>query len=119
MDAVPLPLRGAVEALCRSILVGNQGLQINLKWNAPNFHLAGEDRVTFRFPPKGGAQLVFHRGSKVKPLEKFRFADPTGLLVWAAPDRAVLKLPEASWSTVTTAVVELVGQWVHATRTDI
>ena len=46
------------------ILAENPELTEHVKWNAPSFCDGGDDRVTFRFPPKGGAlQLIFHRGA--------------------------------------------------------
>ena len=53
------------------------------------FCYAGEDRVTFRLYPVDRAQLVFHRGSKVK-----EGAD-TGPLSWVTNDRAVVPLQDA------------------------
>ena len=84
----------------RAIEGGHPGLERRItehvKWNAPSFCYAGEDRVTFRLYPEDRAQLVFHRGSRVKDdADAFAFDDDTGLLRWVANDRAVVALRDA------------------------
>jgi hypothetical protein len=73
--------------------------------------------VTFRLPPGGGLQLVFHRGVRVRAdSEDFSFEDETGLLKWAAPDRATLTLNDVDdLRAKLPTVVELVGGWMRAT----
>jgi hypothetical protein len=66
--------------------------------------------VTFRLYPEDRAQLVFHRGAKVKDdAADFAFEDDTGLLRWVANDRAVVALRDAK---DVEAVVEVVNRWV-------
>src|SRR5690349_25107702 len=79
-------------ALRSALLGSNEGITERIRWNAPSFCYRGEDRVTFRLRPDDRLQLVFHRGAKVKDSQSFAFEDDTGLLEWAAPDRAVLTL---------------------------
>jgi hypothetical protein len=67
--------------------------------------------VTFRLYPAERAQLIFHRGAKVKSdAADFVFEDNTGLLRWVAADRAVVALGDAEARQGDR--VELVNWWV-------
>src|SRR4051812_3629708 len=87
LRALRHPMKDGVAALRRAILHSNAEISEHIKWNAPSFCHGGDDRVTLRLPPKGGLQLILHRGAKVTDTTGFSFADPSGLIVWAAPDR--------------------------------
>jgi hypothetical protein len=116
MAALDHPLREEIDRMRIAILASNEGIAESIKWNAPNFRYLCDDRVTFRFPPKGGLQLIFHRGVAVKDAAGFAFPDDTGLLRWAAPDRGVLTLGDGPEITANTAViVDLVNRWMAAT----
>jgi uncharacterized protein YdhG (YjbR/CyaY superfamily) len=108
------PLKEGVERLRSAILDSNSQITEHIKWNAPSFCYAGEDRVTFRLYPEDRAQLVFHRGVKVKRDGKeFIFDDGTGLLRWVASDRAVVALRDvADMDAKQPALVDLVNRWV-------
>lgn len=109
------PLKPEVVGLRAAILDAHPDLGEHIKWNAPSFVHDGEDRVTFRFPPKGGAQLILHRGAKVKDSAGFAFEDDTGLLRWLAPDRAVISLDDVgSTGGHQEAIVGIVGRWLEA-----
>jgi hypothetical protein len=41
------PLKEGVVGLRRAILAADPGITEHVKWNAPSFRYAGEDRVTF------------------------------------------------------------------------
>lgn len=111
MEQLEHPLKEDVERLRAVILASNDGITEHIKWNAPSFRYAGEDRVTFRLYPVGRAQLVFHRGAKVKDDgEDFAFDDGTGLLTWVARDRAVVALQDAG--TKEAVLVDVVNRWV-------
>ena len=109
------PRKAEVVALRRLILAADRGITERIKWNAPSFGVGGDDRVTMRLAPKGQVQLVFHRGAKVIT-DGFTFADPTGWLVWAAPDRATLTVEDAADLKVNgAAIAALVVRWMKAT----
>ncbi|WP_338780271.1 DUF1801 domain-containing protein [Metabacillus sp. FJAT-52054] len=85
------PLKNEITEV-RSIILASCGkLTEHVKWNAPSFCINGEDRITFNLRGQKSFRLIFHRGAKGKsgtgkePL----FNDETGLLNWAAPDRAI------------------------------
>jgi hypothetical protein len=66
MEGLDHPLKDGIERLRAAILDSNDRITEHIKWKAPSFRYADEDRVTFRLYPKDRAQLVFHRGAKVK-----------------------------------------------------
>lgn len=103
-----------IETTRAAILAADPGITETVKWNAPNFVFDGVDRVTMRVPPKGGLQLVFHRGAKQRAdVAGFVFEDPDGLLTWPAPDRGVLFLADAgAASALGSALTELVRRWI-------
>lgn len=117
VDKLDGPEQQIVSLIREAILESDAEITEHIKWNAPSFCYGGEDRVTFRLKLKdGGAQLIFHRGAKVKDASDFNFDDSSGLLEWAAADRAILKLKDPEDATAKrSAVVQLVGDWMKAT----
>ncbi|QDE81532.1 hypothetical protein BHS07_08085 [Myxococcus xanthus] len=108
--------RDEVETLRTSILSAHPGITERIKWNAPSFCFQGDDRVTFKLKPKDCVQLIFHRGAKVKAAQGFSFEDTSGLLQWAAPDRAVVTLRDlAEVKAKKKALCQVVVQWMEAT----
>ena len=104
MEGLDHPLKEQIGRL-------REAITEHIKWKAPSFRYAGEDRVTFRLHPAERAQLVFHRGVKVKDdAAEFAFEDDTGLLQWVAQDRAVIALRDAEARQGD--VVEVVNRWV-------
>jgi len=104
-------MKEETERLRVAILGSNDRITEHVKWNAPSFCYAGEDRVTFRLFPADRAQLVFHRGSRVKDgADNFAFDDDTGLLRWVANDRAVVALRDAEARQQD--LVSVVNRWV-------
>lgn len=110
------PMKDSVMTLRNAILRSNSAITERVKWNAPSFCRDGDDRVTFRLPPKGGLQLIFHRGAKPKDTTGFSFADPSGLIAWAAPDRGIVTLADAAdCEAKVPTLVALVNAWMLAT----
>jgi hypothetical protein len=83
-----------VEAVRRLILGAAKGVTEGIKWKAPSFRRAGDpdDFATFRLQPHEAPQLILHRGAKVRHdlPGGMQIDDPTGMLKWAAPDRALV-----------------------------
>ncbi len=108
------PLKTEIEAIRALILQANPSITEQVKWNAPSFCYAGEDRVTLHLRAKEGVMLVFHRGAKNKDTTGFAFDDPTGLMKWAAPDRALVTLRDmADVEARKTELADLVRRWVE------
>ena len=103
-----------ISILRQAILAADPAIVENEKWNSPNFTHDGVDRVTLRVHPKGGVQVIFHRGAKQRAdVDTFHFDDPTGLLEWPAPDRGVLKVVDAEQAAALAArITMLVRQWI-------
>jgi hypothetical protein len=114
MEGLDHPLKDGIERLRAAILDSNDRITEHIKWKAPSFCYAGEDRVTFRLYPEDRVQLIFHRGAKVKSdAADFAFDDHTGLLRWVANDRAVVALRDAEDAEAKRpALVEVVNRWV-------
>jgi hypothetical protein len=111
MSGLDHPRKEGIERLRAAILGSNDRITEHVKWNAPSFCYAGEDRMTFRLFPEDRAQLVFHRGAKVKDdADAFEFDDDTGLLRWVAKDRAVVALRDAEARQ--RDLVGVVNRWV-------
>jgi len=100
--------------LRQAVLAADPAIVENEKWNSPNFVYDGVDRVTLRVHPKGGVQVIFHRGAKIRAdVDSFHFDDPTGLIVWPAPDRGVLTVADAEAATaLAPQLTELVRRWI-------
>jgi hypothetical protein len=110
------PLKAGIEQLRSAILASNEQITEHVKWNAPSFCHGGVDRATFRLQPGDRLQLVLHRGAKTRnDSADFRFEDPSGLLEWLAPDRAVVTFRDlADIDARQAMVVNLVNRWVTA-----
>ncbi|RKG85134.1 DUF1801 domain-containing protein [Corallococcus terminator] len=110
------PLKAEIETVRSAILASDKTLTERIKWKAPSFCYAGDDRVTFRLAPKGIFQVILHRGAKVKDTAGFAFEDDSGLVKWAAVDRGIVTLQDAKdVKAKKAALVKLVGRWIQAT----
>ena len=104
-------MKEGIERLRAAILDSNDGITEHVKWDAPSFSYAGEDRVMFRLFPEDRARLIFHLSSKPKDdADTFAFDDDTGLLRWVATGRAVVVLRDAEARQRNLASV--VNRWV-------
>ncbi len=116
MSKLDHPLKGEIETVRAIILSANNEITEHMKWNAPSFCYQGEDRITFKLHPQDRIQLVFHRGSKVKPSEDFVFEDATGLLQWVTADRAMVTLQDMrDVEAKKDALAKVVDQWMRST----
>lgn len=110
------PLKDGVVTLRAAILSADDAITEHIKWNAPSFCYAGQDRITFRLRPGDRLQLIFHRGAKVRSdAADFVFADPSGLLTWLSPDRGMIDFEDLDAVEAHKAtVIGLVQRWVRA-----
>lgn len=115
MATLEHPRKPEIAAIRAAILAADPAITEQVKWNAPSFCYGGDDRVTFRLHPPEKVQLIFHRGAKVKDATGFAFEDETGLMSWAAPDRAVVAIADVADRHA--LLVDLVQRWMRATST--
>lgn len=110
------PRHDEILRIREAILAADPAITETVKWNAPNFRYAGDDRVTLRLQPGDRVQLVLHRGVGKKPADGFRFDDPTGLITWADVDRGTITIaPGTDLATGLADVVDLVTRWMCET----
>jgi len=85
-----------VEQLRTAILSADARVNESIKWNAPSFFI--EDHfATFNLHYPDRVQIVLHAGAKVNPnANQFEISDPSGLLKWAAADRASITFGSAA-----------------------
>ena len=57
MEGLDHPLKEEIGRLRAAILDSNDRITEHIKWKAPSFRYAGEDRVTFRLYPEDRVQL--------------------------------------------------------------
>lgn len=111
------PLKAEIEAVRAIIRGADKRIGEAIKWNAPSFH-SREHFATLKLHPPKAVQVVFHTGAKVKPgARPLEVGDPSGLLKWAAPDRAVATF--ASMKDIKAhkaALVAIVRQWLEQTH---
>ena len=105
-----------IEHIRAAILASDPDLSESIKWNAPNFVCAGEDRVTFRLQPGDRVDLVLHRGARTRvDVDTFALDDASGLIVWAARDRGVISIPEnADLDVLLPEILRVIRAWVRA-----
>ena len=90
LDNLNHPFREEIEQLRRIILKARPDIEENIKWNGPNYHLKGQDRISIKVNPPKSFHLVLHSGAKVQPEPKSRLlAQDHGVLTWKSNDRAV------------------------------
>ncbi|MBP1989359.1 DUF1801 domain-containing protein [Paenibacillus eucommiae] len=112
------PQKKEIEEVRKIILSANNHLSEHIKWNAPSFCYNNEDRFTFNFHSKGFFRLIFHCGAKVKdnPGKGPLFDDTTGLLDWAAADRAIVKFTDMNdVKAKEEKLVEIINKWIEVT----
>lgn len=116
LDELQHPLRKEIELLRQSILNANTELSENIKWNGPNYHVQGDDRVTMKIHPPKQIQLIFHRGAKVLEQPEHRLVnDTSGILNWKANDRAVATIKSLKDVTsMQSDLTRIVNEWIVA-----
>lgn len=84
------PKRDVLLTLRDIILAATPELDEHIKWNAPSYQVAGDDRITFNLARTDAVLIVFHRGAKAKDTKTGHrlVADSTGWLKWATDQRA-------------------------------
>jgi hypothetical protein len=107
------PRKAEIEVVRTLILSADPRIRESIKWNAPSFALT-DHFATFKLRPETTIQVVLHTGAKVKTNPTaIKVDDPTGLLTWASPDRALVTFADlAAIQTNQDVLVTLVRQWI-------
>lgn len=117
LEALTHGRKREIERLRGLILAAAPGVTEQVKWNAPSFGIAGDDRVTMRLQPGDRLQIILHRGAKVRDANGFSFDDPSGLVRWLARDRGEVSIADAvELDARAEAIADLVGRWMQETR---
>jgi hypothetical protein len=91
LAALDHPLKADIEAVRKIVLGASPDIAEGVKWNSLIFRMS-DWFATVNLRSKDVVQLVFHTGAKVKDNPKLEIADPAGLLLWLAKDRALVTL---------------------------
>jgi Domain of unknown function (DU1801) len=112
------PLLAEIELLRILILSANSMLVENIKWNAPNYCLHAQDRITMHINSPQKLQLILHCGAKVKVQSAQKLLqEDFGLLVWRGNDRAIATFNNAQQITdCTSQLTTIINQWLLAAQ---
>lgn len=114
MAALDHPHADAVQRLRALVLGVDPTIAEGIKWNAPSWRTA-EYFATTQLRAKRGIGLVLHLGARARsvPAGGLAIDDPDGLLVWRAPDRALLTFADrAELEARVEAVQAVLRQWI-------
>jgi hypothetical protein len=115
VEALDHAHKAAIHALRGLIQTCDPRIVESIKWNAPSFAI-GEHFATLKLMPKSSLQVVLHTGARTAP-SRLAVEDPTGMLKWAAPDRAVATFVDAAdVERRGAAFAEVVRAWIAATE---
>ncbi|MFC3550586.1 DUF1801 domain-containing protein [Lysobacter cavernae] len=112
------PCKAGVEALRRLMLGLDAGIAEGIKWNTPSFR-TGEYFATTHLRGKTGFGVVLHLGAKVResPAGGFAIDDPSGLLKWLGPDRAMVEFERlADFNDKKAEFERIVRRWIVHVR---
>ena len=112
LDSLEHAELAGIRSLRAAIVAADDRIVEHIKWNAPSFGVGGDDLITMRLAPRDAFQLVFHRGVAKQP-GAVAVDDPVGLLVWKAPDRAVVDIGTSDREAqLEPAILALVRAWI-------
>lgn len=112
MSALEHPHKPAVAALRDMMLSADPSIAEGVKWNVPSFR-THEYFATAHLRAKVGIGLILHLGARVREDAPVRIEDPDGLLVWLAPDRAVIHFADVTEVRAREAALQrVVRQWI-------
>ena len=120
LDELNHSLRNEIEALRICILLADDNLTENIKWNGPNYCFESEDRITMRVQPPTTKQiqLIFHRGAKKQEQPKDKLIDVNAtFLIWKENDRAITTFKSLQDIENRKAeLIHIIKEWINATK---
>ena len=114
MATLDHPHADAFQRLRALVLGVDPTVAEGIKWNAPSWRTAGYFATT-HLRAKHGIGLVLHLGARDRrvPAGGLAIDDPDGLLVWRAPDRALLTFADRAERDARVGAVQAVlRQWI-------
>ena len=114
MATLDHPHADAVQRLRALVLGVDPTIAEGIKWNAPSWRTTGYFATT-HLRAKAGIGLVLHLGPRDRRVPAGGLAndDPDGLLVWRAPDRALLTFADRAERDARVGAVQAVlRQWI-------
>lgn len=110
------PLAKELGALRRLVLEASPAIREAVKWSRPSYCTTIFFATINHVPVKDFLEIVLHTGAKKQSLTmQGRIDDPAGLIKWAAPDRAVVRVTGAKQLSASRAALQaLVRQWIEA-----
>lgn len=110
------PLRDVLEALRAVVVVAEPRLVEGIKWNAPSYAFAGDDRITCNLSAPDRVRLIFHCGVRKRATNGRVPVADRGLLEWAGDDRGIATFRSlAEVEAAEQALGELLREWLAAT----
>ncbi|WP_394002645.1 DUF1801 domain-containing protein [Luteimonas sp. WGS1318] len=114
MATLDHPHADAVQRLRALVLGVDPTVAEGIKWNAPSWRTTVYFATT-HLRAKTGIGLVLHLGARARsvPAGGLAIDDPAGLLVWRAPDRALVAFTDrADLEARAGAVQAVLRQWI-------
>jgi hypothetical protein len=118
LDELKHPLRAEIEMVRNIILNSNNQLTENIKWNAPNYVINGNDRVTLKINPPKNILIILHCGAKSETTPTKKIINHNcKALSWKGNDRAIITLKnKQDIITYQNDIVQIVNLWLDATK---
>lgn len=109
------PHKTELQALRAGILEADPTIEEGVKWNSPSFR-THEYFATLNLRKKDGLSVILHLGAKVrgKDAPEIKVEDPTKLLKWLAPDRALVRFADKNdFAAKRSAFIRLIQAWLR------
>jgi len=116
LDALDPTQRATVDVLRGIVLGVRPDLHEHLKWNAPSYVHAGQDRMTFAVRPGGPVRLVLHAGATTREDKGGEpvLAGDTGLLTWHSDIRASMVFHDSAEITARAGeIADVLRRWLE------
>ncbi len=116
LEPVNHPLAKELNSLRRLVVETSPAIREAVKWNRPSYCTSVFFATINHVPVKDYLEIVLHTGAKKQSLPmRERIDDPAGLIKWAAPDRAVVRVTGATQLRANRAALQaIVRQWIEA-----
>ncbi len=113
LEGLDHPRKAEILALRALVLGADPSIAEAIKWNAPSFHTS-EHFATMHLRSPSAVQLLLHMGAKKREMPKEVIDDPSGVLEWRGPDRAIVSITHGGQlATAHEALTTLIRQWIR------